>query len=115
MPQIINHGSETLRINPQTGNIDYSTNGSRSWGIRCNNSTYGKFIDLLSFGSEVLACTSRGLYASTNAARSFSPRCVNTSSYGDFLNLQADGNYLLANTTKGLYYSTNKGASWVRR
>ena len=73
------------------------------------------FHDLLVFGREILASTTRRLYASTNAARLFTPRCVSNSSYGDFLHLQTDGNTLLANTTHGLYYSTNGGRSWVRR
>ena len=103
MPQIIKTGGclfskgELLRINPS------------------NNTSYGTFRDLLAYGREILAATSRGLYVSTNAGRSFSPRCVDTVSYGDFLNLQDEGDTLLANTTKGLYYSNNGGRSWVRR
>ena len=82
--------------------------------IRCNNTSYGTFRDLLAYGREILAATSCGVYVSTNAARSFSPRCV-ISFYVYFLNLQDEGNTLLANTTHGLYYSTNGGRSWVRR
>ena len=72
------------------------------------------FRDLLVYGNELLACTSKGVYVSTNDGRSFAPRCTN-SSYGEFLNLQESGSELLANTTKGLYYSRNGGRSWVRR
>ena len=82
--------------------------------MRCCNDSYGEFRDLLVYGSELLACTSKGLYVSTNEGRSFAPRCTN-SSYGDFLNLQDSGTELLANTSKGLYYSRNEGRSWVRR
>lgn len=122
MPQIIKTGGglfskgELLRINLGNNTIESSSNGGRSWVVRCPDSrSYGTFCDLLLVGREVLAATSKGLYASTNSARSFSPRCVNTSSYGDFLNLQDEGSTLLANTTRGLYYSTNGGRSWVRR
>ena len=121
MPQIIKTGGglfskgELLRINPSNNTIESSANGGRSWVIRCNNTSYGTFRDLLAYGREILAATSRGVYVSTNAGRSFSPRCVDTVSYGDFLNLQDEGDTLLANTTRGLYYSTNGGRSWVRR
>lgn len=121
MPQIIKTGGgvfskgELLRINPNNNTIESSSNGGRSWVVRCNNSSYGTFRDLLVYGKEILAATSKGIYVSTNAARSFSPRCTNTSSYGAFINLQDEGKTLLANTTKGLYYSTNAGRSWVRR
>ncbi len=121
MPQIIKIGGglfskgELLRINPSNNSIESSGNGGRSWIPRCTNASYGTFRDLLPVGREILATTSRGLFVSTNAARSFSPRCTNTSSYGDFINLQDEGNTLLANTSKGLYYSTNGGRSWVRR
>lgn len=122
MPQIIKVSGgifskgELIRINQSNNTIESSSNGGRSWVIRCSNSTsYGTFRDLLLVGREILAATSKGIYVSTNSARSFSPRCTNTSSYGDFINLQDEGGTLLANTTKGLYYSKNGGRSWVRR
>ena len=113
--QLINTGSELLQINTAKNSIEYSSNGGRSWVTRCSSSTsYGTFISLLPYGREILACTSKGLYASQNQGRSFSPRCTNTS-YGDFLSLMQNGNELLANTSKGLYYSRNEGRSWVKR
>ena len=80
MPQIIKIGGglfskgELLRINPSNNSIESSGNGGRSWITRCTNASYGTFRDLLLVGREILAATSRGLYVSTNAARSFSPR-----------------------------------------
>ena len=96
MPQQINLGREHIRINTAKNTIEYSQNGGRSWVTRCCSTSYGTFIDLLQVGHEILACTSKGLYASQNDGRSFSPRCTNTSSYGDFLNLQENCNELLA-------------------
>ena len=115
MPQLINIGQELLRINTTKNAIEYSQNGGRSWVTRCNSTPCGTFSDLLQVAREILACPSKGLYASQNDGRSFAPRCTNTSSYGDFLNLQENGSELLANTTKGLYYSRNEGRSWVKR
>ena len=115
MPQLINIGQELLRINTAKNTIEYSHNGGRSWVTRYNSTSYGTFIDLLQVGNEILACTSKGLYASQNQGRSFTPRCTNTSSYGDFLNLQENGSELLANTSKGLYYLRNEGRSWAKR
>lgn len=115
MPQLINIGQELLRINTTKNTIEYSQNGGRSWVMRCNSTSYGTFIDLLQVGNEILAYTSKGLYASQNQGRSFAPRCTNTSSYGKFLSLMQNGNELLANTSKGLYYSRNEGRIWVKR
>lgn len=115
MPQIITVGKELLRINSAKNSIEFSINGGRSWAFRCTGSSYGTFIDLLQYGREVLACTSKGLYYSQNECRTFAPRCANSSSYGEFLTLQSNGNELLANTSKGLYYSRNEGRTWVKR
>lgn len=115
MPQIVNSGNKLIRINTAKNTLEYSQTGGRSWVTRCNNSSYGTFVDLIYWGNELLACTSKGLYVSTNDGVSFSPRCTNTSSYGDFLSIQVNGKELLATTSKGLYYSTNKGVGWIRR
>jgi len=115
MPQLVNLGTELVRINPAKNTIEVSHNGGRSWVVRYNGNSYGTFRDLLPYGSELLACTDKGLYVSTNQGRSFVIRCNNTSSYGDFLNLQDGGTELLANTSKGLYYSRNAGRGWVKR
>lgn len=115
MPQLIHHRNELLRINTAKNTIECSQNGGQSWVKRCSSTSYGSFIDLLLFDREILACTSKELYASQNDGRSFSPRCTNISSYGDFLSLQFNGKELLANTSKGLYYSRNEGSSWIKR
>ena len=61
MPQIVNLGRELLRINTQKNCVEYSQNGGRSWVMRCCNGSYGEFRDLLVYGRELLACTSKGL------------------------------------------------------
>ena len=103
MPEIINNGKELLRINRTKNIIEFSRTDGRS-----------TFHDLLRFGNEILACTSKGLYYSRTEGRSWVMRC-NGSNYGEFLNLQVNGSELLANTSKGLYYSRNQGHSWVKR
>jgi hypothetical protein len=71
MPQIINVKSEIIRINPDNNTIEYSQNGGRSWILRHSNSFCGIFYDLFLHGSEILACTSKGLYYSSNEGRSW--------------------------------------------
>lgn len=105
---------ELLRINTANNTIESSANGGRTWIPRCTKTSYGTFLDLLLFGREILAVTSKGIYFSTNSAQSFFPRCINHS-FGDFINLQEDGNTLLANTTRGLFYSVNGGKSWLKK
>lgn len=115
MPQLINIGNELVRINIAKNAIEYSQNSGRSWIIRYNNTSCGSFRDLLQYGREILACTSKGVCYSQNEGRSWILRCCNTSSYGEFISLQENGAELLANTSKGLYFSKNEGRSWIKR
>ena len=66
MAQMIQHGSEIIRINTQKNTIEYSKDGGRSWHIRFFNISGGKgiFVDLFDNGSEILACTSKGVFGS---------------------------------------------------
>ena len=114
MPRMITYGGEKIRIG-ERNRIEYSKNGSSSWSSRCTStSSYGEFRDLLPYGSELLAITSKGIYYSTNAGSSWSSRCTSTSSYGEFLSF-VEGKELLAATSKGLYCSKNSGSSWSKR
>lgn len=114
MPQIIINGREMLRINPANNKIEYSTNDGRSWYNRFASSSCGFFNDLLPYGKELLAATSKGVYYSTNEGRSWYSRYT-SSSCGEFMSLAYDGMELLATTSKGLYYSKNEGRSWYKR
>ena len=66
MAQMILHGRELIRINTQKNYIEYSTNDGRSWHTRYTGTHAGNFIDLLDYGSEIIACTSKGIYFSLN-------------------------------------------------
>ena len=66
MAQMILHGRELIRINTQKNYIEYSTNDGRSWHTRYTGTHAGNFIDLLDYGSEIIACTSKGIYFSMN-------------------------------------------------
>ena len=79
-----------------------------------NTSSYGAFYDLTSYGGEVIAVTSKGVYASTNGGRIWNSRNT-SSSYGNFQSISANGSELLATTTKGLYVSKNGGRTWMKR
>lgn len=114
MAQMILYGRELIRINTQKNSIEYSTNDGRTWHSRYTGNIAGTFIDLLDYGSEIIACSSKGIYYSTNKGLSWHSRYTGNST-GSFIQLAFDGRYLLATTSKGLYYSTNKGLSWLRR
>ena len=114
MPRIINAGRELLRINTEKNYIENSTTEGRSWIPRCANQSYGIFVDMIIYGSEILACTSKGIYASKDSGRSWTPRCINPT-YGEFMNIQDAGQYLIATTSKGLFCSKDSGRSWIRR
>lgn len=114
MAQMIQVGKEMIRINPAKNSIEYSTNDGRSWFSRCTSSSYGTFNDLLLYGSDFFAATSKGVFYSTNEGRTWFSRYTG-SSYGEFQSLMDGGRELLAQTTKGLYYSTNEGRTWTKR
>ena len=114
MPQMIMLDSEMIRINPAKKTIEYSTSGGRSWSTRYSSSSCGEFIDLLPYGNELLAVTSKGIYYSTSQGRSWSSRYT-SSTCGEFQCLMDGGRELLAQTSKGLYYSTSSGRSWSKR
>ena len=114
MPQMIMLGSEMIRINPAKNTIEYSTSQGRSWSTRYSSTSCGEFIDLLPYGNELIAATSKGIYYSTSQGRSWSSRYM-SSSCGEFQCLMDGGRELLAQTSKGLYYSTSSGRSWSKR
>lgn len=116
MPKTINYGKEFIRVSPKDErHLEYSTNDGRSWTSRCTSNSYGQFIDLIAYGKEILAITSKGIYYSTNEGRSWTSRCTSTS-YGTFEHfVSVDGKEFLAQTSKGLYYSKNEGRSWTKR
>ena len=107
--------NEIVRINPQKANqIDYSTNGGRTWISRYTGTSCGEFIDMVIYNDELIAITSKGVYYSTSSGRTWINRYSGTSC-GKFLSLMNNGKELLAQTDKGLYYSTNSGRTWIKR
>ncbi len=114
MATIINIGKELIRINSEKQRLEYSKNDGKTWLSRYTGSSYGEFMDLLIFGDEILAVTSKGLYYSKNECRTWLSRYTG-SSYGDFQTIQENGTELLATTSKGLYYSKNEGRTWLKK
>jgi len=114
MAQMIQSGKEIIRINTQKNSIEYSIDGGRNWHLRYCGSYAGTFADLVLFGSEVIACTSKGLYYSKDDGRNWHSRYA-SSFAGTFLQLMVDGSTLLATTSKGLFYSKDSGRNWHKR
>ena len=113
MPQLIECGTELIRINSSNNSIDYSRDG-RNWVRRCSTQAYGTFIDLCLFGSFLYAVTSKGIYFSRDKGVNFTSKCV-SSAYGTFQTLMVRGTELYAQTSKGLYASKDGGVNWVRK
>ena len=114
MAQMIQRGKELLRINTQKNIIESSKDGGRSWHNRFTGGFAGSFIDLFDYGSEILGCTSKGIYVSKDEGHSWYTRCTNNA-FGTFIQLASDGRNLLATTSKELYCSKDGGRSWHRR
>ena len=72
----ISYGGELIRISPKDSKkLEYSKNNGLSWNARCGGSgNYGKFIDLMDNGKEILATTEKGLFYSTNKGLSWNVR-----------------------------------------
>ena len=114
MAQIIQRGLELIRINTLKNTIEFSTNGGSTWKFRYGGAGTGNIYDLLDYGSEILACTSKGIYFSTNNGQSWHVRYMGA--YCDILRqLISDGSNILSNTSKGLFISTDGGRSWRRK
>ena len=114
MAQMIQRGKEWIRINTMKNAIESSKDGGRSWHIRFASSIAGSFVDLFDNGSEILGCTSRGIYVSKDEGHSWHCRCT-SSLFGSFVQLASNGQSLLAKTSRGLYYSNDGGRSWHHR
>ena len=113
--RMVQTSNEIVRINPQKANqIDYSTNGGRTWISRYTGTSCGEFIDMVIYNDELIAITSKGVYYSTSSGRTWINRYSGTPC-GKFLSLMNNGKELLAQTDKGLYYSTNSGRTWIKR
>ena len=75
MSQMIQLGSELIRINPSNNQkIECSSNDGRTWVTRCQASSYGNFNDLTNNGKEILGMTSKGVYCSLNGGRTWVKR-----------------------------------------
>jgi len=111
---MISFGNEMIRINPAKNTVEYSTSNGRTWLSRYTGSSCGTFIDLLPYGNELIAATSKGIYYSSSQGRTWLSRYTG-SSCGDFISLLDGGKELLAQTSKGLYYSTSGGRTWLKR
>ena len=111
---MIQYGSELLRINTQNNTIECSKDGGRSWHIRFSSECKGIFVDLFDNGTEILACTSKGVFSSKDDGHSWQSRCTNNA-FGEFIQLSYDGQVLIATTSKGLYCSKDGGRSWHHR
>lgn len=114
MAQIIQRGKELLRINTHNNTIECSKDGGHSWHSRFTSSFAGIFVDLFDNSSEILGCTSKGIFASKDDGHSWQSRCTNNA-FGTFIQLASDGQNILATTSKGLYCSKDGGHSWHRR
>ena len=113
--RMVQTSNEIVRINPQKANqIDYSTNGGRTWISRYTGTSCGDFIDMVIYNDELIAITSKGVYYSTSSGRTWINRYSGTSC-GKFLSLMNNGKELLAQTDKGLYYWTDSGRTWIKR
>lgn len=115
MSKEIVFGQELIRICPTDDNkLEYSTNNGKIWNTRYSGSSYGDFYDLVAFGNELFAVTSKGVYVSTNNGKIWNSRYTGTS-YGTFESIQVNGAELVAYTSKGVYVSKNEGRIWTKR
>lgn len=114
MAQVIQRGRELIRINTQKNTIQSSTDGGCNWRGRYMGPYPGTFYDLLDYGDEILACTSKGVYVSKDEGLNWKMRYIG-SYCGTFRQLASEGTIVLATTSKGLFFSRDGGRNWRRR
>ena len=67
MSQVVTHNGALMRITPQQRHrIEISKDGDLIWRLRYEGMMYGEFIDLNDAGTEIIATTTKGVYASKN-------------------------------------------------
>lgn len=114
MALMIQSGRDLIRINQGNNRIEYSSDNGRNWHTRHMGSSVGIFYDLCYYGSEILACTSKGVYYSKDDGRNWHSRYIGNSA-GTFQQIMNNGTELIAMTSKGQYYSKDQGRNWHRR
>lgn len=106
-------GGEMIRYNPGNGRIEFSNNNGRTWSVRYSGGTIGSVRCLMAYGTELLACSEKGVLFSSNRGITWGVRSV---SHKDFVEMMDAGNEIVATTQDGhIYFSTNKGVTWGRR
>ena len=106
-------GGEMIRYNPSSGRIEFSRNNGRTWSIRYSGNTIGDVRCLISYGTELLVCSDKGVLYSTNRGITWGLRSV---SHKDFTEMVDAGSEIVATSQDGhIWYSTNKGLTWGRR
>ncbi len=114
MAQVIQRGRELIRINTQKNIIQCSTDGGHNWRGRYKGVYPGTFYDLLDYGDEILACTSKGVYVSKDEGQNWRLRYKGLYC-GTFHQLASEGTIVFATTSKGFYFSRDGGCNWQRR
>ena len=72
MSKVLDLGKELIRISPQNPfRLEYSTNGGKIWMLRCTAPLTGGFESLVNKGTELIAITAKGTYASKNQGRTW--------------------------------------------
>ena len=64
---------KTKRLSEITKKIEYSSNG-KHWTTHYTGSIYGEFESIAANGTELLAITSKGTYASKNEGRNWTKK-----------------------------------------
>lgn len=115
--------SGALWAGTKTDGVFVSTNGGDGWQSRASGLPVAEVNDLLPVGGDSLyAATLSGVYLSTDAGLSWSPRNQDLGNQKAVsLALHPDATYLYAGTTatlpaeeSGVYRSSDSGVTWIR-
>ena len=74
MSQVITHKGDLIRINSTDKSIETSKDGGRTWRLRYRGSMFGTFLDLNDAGTEIIATTTMGVYASVDGGYTWRKR-----------------------------------------
>ena len=113
MSLLVSNGTELIRYNTSSADIEFSNNRGMTWFVRSHGRDMGNVRAMTLHKGEIILCSDRGIFYSQNDGRSWFLR---TGSEKSFVDLQDMGSELVAVTSDGhVFKSSNKGFYWYKR
>lgn len=113
--KVINYNGKMIRISPENGQIEESTNGGSYWNFLDHNQTsFGKINELYVWKNQILGLTDEFLISSTNGYSWIQLDRISCTNCGHITDITVNGDELLVFKDGAIWYSDN-GYCWLRK